>query len=293
MKIGFIGLGIMGGGMVANLLQDGHDVIVTNRTPSKADPLLAQGAMFAATPAAVAAARPDLLITMLAHPEAVEATAFGPDGFLDALPAGTLWLDSTTSNPSFARRMAAEAAARDIRFLDGPVLGTKPQAAGGELLFMIGGEAADIDAARPALESMGNRIEHVGPQGMGISLKLVFNNFLATSFEAFAEGMVLGMGLGIPEDKLLDLLTNSPITPPAITRKRGMMESGDYSDTQFPLALMQKDLHMVASAAYDVGAAMPVSNAAKEVFQLAKRAGWGDADFSAVYQFLKDRAADA
>jgi 3-hydroxyisobutyrate dehydrogenase/glyoxylate/succinic semialdehyde reductase len=293
MKVGFIGLGIMGTGMVTNLLQDGHELIVTNRTAAKAEPLVDQGATFLSTPAEVAAAKPDLLITMLAHPEAVEAVAFGPDGFLDALPPESLWLDSTTSNPSFVRRMAAEAAQRDIRFLDAPVLGTKPQAAGGELFFMIGGDAADIDAARPALESMGNRIEHVGPLGMGISLKLVFNNFLATSFGAFAEGMVLGLGLGIPEGRLLDLLTSSPITPPAITRKRGMMEAGDYSDTQFPLALMQKDLHMVATAAYDVGAAMPSSNAAKEVFQLAVRAGWGNDDFSAVYQFLKDRAGDS
>lgn len=287
MRIGFIGTGIMGTGMVANLLNDGHAVIIYNRTPEKAAALVAQGAQAATTPAEVGASDIDLLITMVAHPAAVEAVALGPDGFLTSLPAGTLWMDSTTVHPSFARRMAAEATARGVRFLDAPVTGTKPQAADGVLTFIIGGDAADVDFARPALESMGSRIVHVGDHGMGTSLKVVLNHMLAISMEALAEGMVLGQALGIEEETLFDILLPAPVTAPALARKRSMMTTGDYSDTEFPLALMQKDLHMATTAAYEVGVAMPLANVAKEIYQLAARNGWGDDDLSAIYQYLK------
>ncbi len=292
MRIGFIGTGIMGTGMVANLLNDGHEVVLYNRTPEKAAALVTQGAAAVDSPAALGGQKLDLLITMVAHPAAVEAVALGADGFLDALPAGTLWIDSTTVHPAFARRMAGEATSRGIRFLDAPVTGTKPQAADGVLTFIIGGDAADIEFSRSVLESMGSRIVHVGGHGMGTSLKVVLNHMLAISMEALAEGMVLGQALGIDEETLFNVLLAAPVTAPALGRKREMMTSGDYSDTEFPLALMQKDLHMATTAAYDVGVAMPLANAAKETYQLAARNGWGDADLSAIYQYLKDETRD-
>ncbi|MEZ4518561.1 MAG: NAD-binding protein [Chloroflexota bacterium] len=150
----------------------------------------------------------------------------------------------------------------------------------------------DLETARPAFESMGSRIVHVGGQGMGTSLKIIFNHMLAVSLEAFAEGMVLGQALGLSEEMLFDVLLTAPVTAPTLARKREKMASGDYSDTEFPLELMQKDLQMTATAAYEVGVAMPVANAAKEVYQLANRAGWSRADMSAIYQFLKDRSGD-
>ena len=124
MQVGFIGLGIMGGYMAANLQDAGYDLIVYNRTADKAQPLLDAGATWADSPAALAPPV-DLIFTMLAHPEAIEETALGQDGFLAHLRPGSLWVDCSTINPSFARRMAAEAAERNVHFMDAPVLGSR------------------------------------------------------------------------------------------------------------------------------------------------------------------------
>ena len=284
MKIGFIGTGIMGSRMAANLQQAGHDLVVHNRTRSKAEALLAAGATWAETPAAVARSA-DLVITMLAHPQAVEDVALGADGLLDALPAGALWIDCSTVHPAFTRRMAAEAAARGLRFMDAPVGGSKHQAANAALIFYVGGEAADLAVAQPLFDVMGQQTVHVGVAGMGIALKVVVNHMLATSMAAFAEGAALGQALGISQEALFAVLIGGAATAPFLARKRAMFETGAY-EVQFPLKWMQKDLHMAAEAAYEAGVPMPVSNAAKELFQLAARSGLADEDFAALYRYL-------
>lgn len=284
MQIGFIGLGIMGGSMAANLQKAGYDLLVNNRTAAKAEPLLAEGAVWAESPAALAP-QVTLLFTMLAHPDAVAETALGAEGFLPHLPQGALWVDCSTTNPSFARRMADQATAYGIRFIDAPVTGSKDQAAAAELTFLAGGSEADLDDCRPELETMGRRIIHAGAVGMGSSLKVVFNHQLAVAMASFAEGAVLGQELGIDQETLFDFLLGSPVVAPAIQRKRPKMESGEY-EVEFPLQWMQKDLHMAAIAAYESGAALPLGNAAKELYRLAMRSSYGEADFSAIYQFL-------
>jgi 3-hydroxyisobutyrate dehydrogenase/glyoxylate/succinic semialdehyde reductase len=284
MRIGFIGLGIMGGGMAANLQNSGYDLIVFNRTAEKAKPLLDAGAEWAASPAELA---PDvnMIFTMLAGPDAVLETALGEAGFLPHLPEGALWIDCSTTNPSFARRMAAQAAAHGVRFIDAPVAGSKEQAAQAELTFIAGASEEDLNDCRPELETMGKRIFHAGEVGMGTSLKVVFNHQLAVAMASFAEGAVLGQELGIDQEVLFDFLFNSPVTAPFLERKRSKMESGEY-DTEFPLKLMQKDLHMAAIAGFESGAALPLGNAAKEIYKLAMRSSYGEMDFSAIYQFL-------
>src|SRR6266481_2830246 len=141
MKIGFIGLGIMGSRMAANLQKRGHSLVVFNRTREKAEQLLSQGAAWAESPAAVAS-QVEVIFTMLAHPEAVEEAALGKEGFLSRLAPGQLWIDCSTVNPSFSRKMAAEA--HPIRFLGAPVTGSKTEAALGKLVFWIGGDLADL-----------------------------------------------------------------------------------------------------------------------------------------------------
>ena len=285
MNISFIGLGIMGSRMAANLQQNGYKLTVHNRTPDKATALINDGATWADTPAATAGDA-DILITMLAHPEAVMETALGADGFLDVLRPGTLWVDCSTVNPSFSRKMAEEATARQVRFLDAPVGGTKPHAAQGQLIFIVGGDEAALETVRPLFEVMGNRIVHVGSAGMGTALKVVVNYLLATSMAAFAEGMVLGQALGLPQELLFNVLIGGPVTAPFVAMKREKMAQGDY-DAEFPLRWMQKDVHMAATAAYESGVALPVGNAAKELYRLADRQGLGQEDFSAIYHFLQ------
>lgn len=285
MKIGFIGLGIMGSRMASNLIDGGYDLVVHNRTKDKADELLAKGADWADSPAAVGQAS-DVVFTMLAHPNAVEAVVLGEQGLLDAMTEGSIWVDTTTSNPMFARRMGAAADARNIHFLDAPVAGSKDAAAGAQLRFLVGGDEAIVEQVKPMMEQMGSGVVHVGERTMGISLKLVVNDILGTTFIAFAEGINLGKSLGIPQEMLLNVLLGGPLAAPFLEGKRSNFESGDYTDVHFPMTLMRKDLQMAAETAFQTGAAMPITNAAKEVFQLAVLDGLGDLDYSALFDFL-------
>jgi 3-hydroxyisobutyrate dehydrogenase-like beta-hydroxyacid dehydrogenase len=285
MKIGFIGLGIMGSRMAANLQKCGHSVIIHNRTPQKAKPLLAIGAEWADSPADLAP-NVEVLFTMLAHPDAVWEAALGENGFLAHLAPGRLWVDCSTVNPSFSRLMAAEAQARRIRFLGAPVTGSKEQAAAGKLVFWVGGESFDLEACLPLLECMGNRIVHAGGQGMGASLKMVMNQLLGTVMAAFAEGLALGQSLGLSHDVLFEALLNGPAAAPLLAAKRKRIESGNYEGPDFPLQWLQKDLHLASVSAYESGVAMPLTNVAKEVYRLAMRQGDGDKDFSAICGYL-------
>ena len=289
MKIGFIGTGIMGSRMAAHLLKQGHELHVHNRTRHRTSSLVESGAIWAET-AWEAAEQMDVVVTMLAHPASVEQMALGPDGFLGRMSAGSIWVDCSTVNPSFSQHMAGEAKGSGVRFLDAPVGGSKGPAERAELVFLVGGEAKDLEACRPVLEAMGRAVVHVGGNGMGSAMKIVINNLLGTTMEAFAESMVLGESLGISQKMLFDVILGGIVAPQFIGLKREKLEQEDY-EPEFPLRWLQKDLEMVAQTAYEQGVAMPIGNAAKEIYQLAVRRGLGDLDFSAIYAFLKERSA--
>jgi len=283
MKIGFIGLGIMGSRMAANLQKHGHSLVVFNRTRAKAEPLLGPCGTFSDSPAKVAD-QVDILFTMLADPDAVEEAALRANGFLNYLSPNGLWVDCSSVNPSFSKKMAAAAAARQIRFVDAPVTGSAPVATEGNLVFWVGAEDADLETIRSLLLCMGNRIVHVGGHGMGTSMKMVINLLIGNAMAAFAEGMALGEGLGISRQVLFDSLLGMPAVAPFIAAKREKIEGGNYQP-EFPLRWMQKDMHLASVSAYESGVAMPVTNVTKEVYRLAMRGGRGTQDFSAIYKF--------
>jgi 3-hydroxyisobutyrate dehydrogenase/glyoxylate/succinic semialdehyde reductase len=285
MKIGFIGLGTMGSRMAANLLKHGHSLVVTNRTRDNAEGLVAQGARWANSSADVAA-QVEIIFTMLPRPDIVEEVALGKDGFLSRLAKGRIWVDSSTVDPSFSRKMAAEAQARGVRFLGAPVTGSKIPAEQAKLAFWVGGDPADLEATRPLLQCMGSKIVYCGGQGMGASLKMVMNQLLGTFLAAFSEGLVLGQSLGLSREILFDALFNGPAAAPFVAVKRDRIEAGNYAEADFALRLLQKDLHLASVSAYERGAAMPLTNVAKEVYRLAIREGHGDEDISAIYGYL-------
>jgi len=285
MNIGFIGLGIMGSRMAANLQKCGHSLTLYNRTREKAGPLLSRGAVWGDSPATLAK-QAEVIFTMLAHPDAVEEMALGKDGFLSHLPRSQMWIDCSTVNPSFSRKMAAAAQARGIRLLGAPVTGSKSQAAEARLVFWVGGEAADLETCRPLLQCLGNRIVYCGGQGMGASLKMVMNQLLGTMMAAFAEGLVLGESLGLSRQVLFETLLNGPAAAPFLAVKRERIEKDDYGAADFPLRWLQKDLHLASVSAYETGLSMPLTNVAKEIYRLAIREGDGDKDFSAIYDYL-------
>jgi 3-hydroxyisobutyrate dehydrogenase/glyoxylate/succinic semialdehyde reductase len=284
MKIGFIGLGIMGTRMAANLQKHGYELVVFNRTRSKTQPLLDQGAIFAESPATLAP-QVDILFTMLAHPDAVAQVALRENGFLSHLKPNALWVDCSSVNPSFSKKMATGAAARQIRFLDAPVTGSAPVAKEAKLVFWVGGNAVDLEVVAPLLLSMGSKIVHAGGHGAGTSMKMVVNLLLGVGMASFAEAMALGQGLGLSQKMLLDSLLGMPAVPAFLASKRANFEKGDYQ-AEFPLRWMQKDLYLASVSAYEAGVAMPVANLTKEIYRFAMRDGHEIEDFSAIYEFV-------
>jgi len=247
--------------------------------------LVAEGATWADSPACVAE-QVEIIFTMLARPDTVEEAALGKDGFLSRLQKGRIWVDSSTVDPSFSRKMGAAAQARGIRFLGAPVTGSKIPAAQAKLIYWVGGDASDLEACRPLLQCMGSRIIHCGGQGMGASVKMVMNQVLGTTLAAFSEGLILGESLGVSREVLFDALFNGPAAAPFVAVKRERIEARNYAQADFALRWLQKDLHLAAASAYESGVAMPLTNAAKEIYRLAIREGHGDEDISAIYGYL-------
>jgi 3-hydroxyisobutyrate dehydrogenase/glyoxylate/succinic semialdehyde reductase len=274
----------MGSRMAANLQKHGHSLVVFNRTRAKAEPLLGPCAEFADSPATLAE-QVDVVFTMLPQPDALEQVALGNTGFLEHLRSNALWVDCSSVNPSFSKKMAAEASRRWVRFVDAPVTGSAVPAAEAKLIFWVGAEPADLETIRPLLLCMGNRIVHVGTHGMGASMKMVVNLLMGNAMAAFAEGMALGEGLGISRNVLFDLLLGTSAVAPFLASKRAKIESGNY-EAEFPLRWQQKDLHLAAVSAFEAGVAMPVTNAAKELYRLAMMQGHAIQDFSAIYEYL-------
>jgi 3-hydroxyisobutyrate dehydrogenase-like beta-hydroxyacid dehydrogenase len=283
MKIGFIGLGIMGSRMAANLQNHGYSLVVFNRTRAKAEPLLGPCGRFSDSPAKLAQ-QVDVLFTMLAHPDAVEQAALGANGFLNHLRPNALWVDCSSVNPSFSQKMAAEAACREIRFVDAPVTGSAPVAAEAKLTFWVGANEVDLEVIRSFLLCMGNKIVHAGGHGMGTSMKMVINLLLGTGMAAFAEAMELGQGLGLSQKMLFNSLLATPTVAPFLASKREKIEGANY-EAEFPLRWMQKDMQLASVSAYESGVALPLTNVTKEIYRLAMRGGHETKDFSAIYEF--------
>lgn len=288
MKIGFIGIGIMGSAMAANLQKQGHELIIFNRTAKKADHLVDQGALRASSPAELAQ-QATIIITMLPDPNAVAEVALGTKGFIDVWQANCLWIDCSTVNPSFARKMAQEAATRQINYIDAPVAGSKHQAEQQELVFLVGADPTNLSRCQNLLQDMGNRVVHVGEPGMGNALKLVINLMLGISMAGFSEAMVLGQSLGIDSQMLLNVLLGSPVAPPYLASKKDKLAHSQYHP-EFPLQWMHKDLQMVAIAGYETQTPLPLANITKEVYQQAVQQGLGRQDFSAIYEFWRSNS---
>lgn len=286
MKITFLGLGIMGSRMAANLLkQNDIDLTVWNRSASALeDPILAGSTKETSLTAAVAQA--DLVFSMLARPEAVAEVFFGEGGALAAMKADALWVDCSTVDPAFSRRSSQEATAADVRFFDGPVAGSKPQAEGAQLAFFLGAQADVVDPIRPYLELMGAKIIPFGKVGQGSAFKLVVNMMLAQSMVVFSEALQLGESLGVDKEFLLSVIPGLPVIAPFTKFKVDAIRAGDYA-VNFPLELILKDLHLATLSAYEVGQPLPVANLVKELYAGANKAGMGRLDFAAVHRFME------
>ena len=281
--VGFIGLGLMGRPMAANLLKAGHEVTVWNRTASRADDLAAQGAKRAATPRELAAAS-EVVITIVSDPPALESVLWGDDGVFAGLKRGSVLVDSSTVSPSLERRAAAAAAAQGAEFLEAPVTGGTWGAEKGELVFMVGGEAATLKRVEPVLGVMGKKWFHLGPHGAGQTVKLAMNLLLALEAEAFAESLALVRRAGIAGEKLFEVMQTSMGRSGLLDIKGPMMLKGEYKPS-FPLRLMHKDMSLALDLANQLGVPLPSAAATREVLNAVKGATREDVDFSALASF--------
>lgn len=285
--VSLIGLGLMGRPMGHNLLKAGFPLVVWNRTASRADSLVAAGARLAASPKEAAAAA-DFLITIVSDPPALEQVLWGTDeksgGAFSALKKGALYVDSSTVSPVLARKIADASTKAGIRFLDAPVTGGTWGAEKGELVFMVGGGAETLEAARPVLSAMGKKIFHLGPNGAGQTIKLAMNLLLALEVDAFAEALALVTGAGLQGEKLVEVMQSSMARAGILDIKAPNMLKGDYTPS-FPLRLMHKDLSLALDLGNQIGVPLPAAAAAREVYNSVKGSSKVDLDYAGVYKF--------
>ena len=289
-RVGLIGLGLMGRPMGMNLLKAGHKLTVWNRTPGRANELVAAGAVLAKTPYEAAEAS-EFLLTIVSDPPALESVLWGQegknDGALAGLRAGSIYVDSSTISPSLVGRVAAACRQRGVAFLDAPVTGGDWGAREGNLVFMIGGDDEALREAEPILGVMGKKWFHLGPSGAGQTMKLAMNAILALEVAAMAEALALVTRAGLRGEQLVEVMQASMARSGVLDVKSPLMLKGDYKPS-FPLRLMHKDLGLALDLANQLGVSLPATAAAREVYNYVKGGAKEDLDYSAVMRFWKE-----
>lgn len=283
--LGFIGLGLMGRPMAANLLKAGFAVTVWNRTASRSEPLVALGAQSAAS-AREAAAASDVLITIVSDPPALEQVLWGDQGALEGLRRGSVLVDSSTVSPVLARRVAASCAERGVEFLDAPVTGGTWGAEKGELTIMVGGAAETLARVEPVFAAIAKRWIHLGPSGAGQTVKLAMNLLLALEVDALVEALALANAGGVSGERLLEVLQSSMGRAPVLDVKAPLILAQNFTPS-FPLRLMHKDLTLAMDLAKQLGVSLPVGAAARETYDKVLREAREDVDFSAVARYYQ------
>lgn len=253
--VGFIGLGIMGAGMAANLLKAGFNLTVWNRTPEKMAPLMAEGAGGASSPADVAAHSTILVTCVSDTPDMVEVVT-GPNGVLEGIRPGALLIDCSTISPKATRDIADQLATQGATMLDAPVSGGSEGAANGTLSIMVGGEAADFERAQPVLKAMGRTITHVGPQGAGQMVKLVNQILVVGTMQAVGEALLFAAAGGLDLDRTLAAVSGGAAGSWMLSNRGPQVIARDWRPG-FTIDLQQKDLRLVLEAADQLGAPVP------------------------------------
>jgi len=294
-KVGFIGLGLMGRPMALNLAKAGHDVTVWNRTASRAEAVAAEGAKLGATVRVAktpgeAAAAAEVLFTIVSDPPAVESVLWGAGGALAALKKGSVLVDSSTVSPALARKSAAACAERGVEYLDAPVTGGTWGAEQGNLVFMIGGDAATLVRVEPLLGVLGKKWFLLGPHGAGQSVKLAMNLLLALEVDAMAEALAIVTSAGIEGGRLVEVMQSSMARSPLLDIKAPMIVAREYK-ASFPLRLMHKDMTLAMELAKQLGLKLPAGEASRETYDAVLRASKDDPDFSAVARYWEKKSA--
>lgn len=286
MRVGFVGLGTMGGAMAANVARAGYAVTAWNRTDGRAAELADLGVRLVASPAEVAAAS-DLVVTVVSDTPDVEAVLFGELGVAAGAAPGALVVDMSTIAPSATRDFAARLAAQGVAMLDAPVSGGSEGAKKGTLSIFVGGDAAHLERARPVLAAMGSTITHVGPIGAGQAVKAVNQVILAGTYLGVAEGIVLAIKAGLDVEGVVAALSGGAAQSWVLANRSGRMLANDYP-LGFKVSLHRKDLGIALGLARETGTALPISALCEQIEAGLIGKGHGDDDVSAVARAIRE-----
>lgn len=288
-SIGFMGLGIMGQAMAANLLRKGFPVMVYNRSPAKTESLLALGAKVSVSPAELAQSC-EVVITMVTGPDAVDALLFGPDGAAQYM-AGKVLLNASSVPPAYSRQLGARLQQLGATLVDAPVSGSRQPAEDATLLFLAGGSRAVVEELSDVFLAMGRKVVYCGAVGQGSMMKLTVNLLLGITLEAFAETVRFGEKGGLRLDDILEVFMGSPMAAPVLQAKAPMLRERRFP-SNFPLRHMIKDMRFALDTAHELSTVLPVSQTALAMYEIGRARGLGDEDVMAVDRALREMLGD-
>jgi 3-hydroxyisobutyrate dehydrogenase len=283
--VALLGLGTMGAGMAGRLLDAGHSLSVWNRTSARAEPLVARGARLAATPRD-AATGADVIVSMVADDKASRSVWLGPDGALAGVPPGAIAIESSTLTPGWIRELAEATAKAFAVLLDAPVTGSRIQAAEGQLLFLVGGDAAVLDRVRDVFGAMSRGVVHLGPSGSGALVKLVNNFVCGVQAASLAEAVAMIERSGLDRERALGVLQDGAGGSLVVKGVSKRMVERDYV-VNFKLELMGKDLTYAIAEGERLGVTLETATAALGVFRRAVAQGHGEKDMASVVEPLR------
>ena len=289
--VGFIGLGRMGKPMAKNILKHGYPLIVWNRTKSKTEELVREGAQQASTPKNLAE-KSQVIIIMLANPSSTEEVLLGVNsyqkiGVLDGLSPGKIVVDMSTNMPTIAKKLAEQVRRKGCEFVDAPVVGSVKPASEGTLTILASGKREVVEKITPLLQTMGSKVWYVGEQnGFGCSMKLVMNLHLSILAAAFSESIAFGVKLGLDPKLIVEIFNNSLFKTYVTETKGTKILEEDYTPA-FTIELMEKDLGLIISSANAVKASVPLGSLIKQFFSTLIANGKGQLDYSAITVFYE------
>jgi 3-hydroxyisobutyrate dehydrogenase-like beta-hydroxyacid dehydrogenase len=283
-KLGFIGLGVMGGQMVSRLLDKGYTILGYNRTPTKAQWLIDKGMLWANSPRAVAEGS-DITFAMVTNSAAVQAITEGPDGVVAGLGPGKVLIDMSTISPAASRDLAVRVRATGADLVDAPVSGSVITLQQGKLSVMVGGTAETFQRVKPLLHDIGPKVTHVGGNGVALAMKIAVNLSLAVQMMAFSEGVLLAEKSGIKREVAVDVLTHSAVASPMI-QYRGPFVLHQPEQAWFDVNMMQKDMLLAMELGRQLNVPVPTTAVTNEFLTAARGMGWEKLDFAVVFDVL-------
>ena len=287
-NLGFVGLGVMGGNMVARFLEQGHTVTGYNRTKSKAQWLIDKGMQWADSPRAVAAAA-DVTFSMVSNSAALTEIFEGPNGVLAGLAAGKYYVDMSTVTPALSRKLADRVREKGSDMVDAPVSGSVVTLQQGKLSVMVGGRKETFDKLKPTLDNIGPKVTYVGENGLALVMKIGTNLSLAVQMLAFSEGVLLAEKSGIPRATAVDVLSHSVIASPMVQYRSSMVFQLP-EEAWFDCNMMQKDMLLALELGRQLEVPLPTTAVTNEMLTAARGMGYAKEDFAVLFHTLAKMA---